>query len=210
MAGYPITLQLNGKRILIVGGGKVAARKVPALLAAGAKLTILSPNLDKSLQTLPLNWIQADYSRSLLENLRPALLFAATNQPEVNQAIRKDAQELGIWLNLADDAESSDFHNMATIDKSPFTIAISSAGSSPALLRLLKERIDAVLSDGLIALAHWLGAIRSKTRDKLQNQSERQALYERIIASDVLALLEAGKDEEAQALFNQLVEEALL
>ena len=214
MAGYPITLQLDNKEVLIIGGGKVAARKVPALLAAGAKVTIISPALDESLRDLPIEWIQSEYQADVYRaeyilKQQPVLIFAATNKPEINQLVLKVARQLGIFVNMADESESSDFHNMAMLEKAPFTIAISSSGSSPALLNLVRERIDKVLSAGLITMANWLGDLRSSAREKLNNQTERQALYERIIASEVLSLLESGKPEEAKTLFNAILEEAL-
>lgn len=209
MAGYPITLQLNQKPVLIVGGGKVAARKVPALLSAGAKVTIISPLLHESLSALPIEWINAEYQADFLVKLRPVLLFAATNNPEINQAILRDARHYGIFINMADESDSSDFHNMALLEKPPFTIAMSSNAVSPALLVLVRERISAVLSDGLITLANWLGDLRSRARGKLTNQEARQALYQRIIASDVLSLLESGDSEAAQQRFNAILEEAL-
>jgi len=201
-------LQLNKKPVLIVGGGKIAARKAPALIAAGAKLTILSPELHESLQGQNIQWIRAEYQPETLAELRPVLLFAATNQPALNQQIAEDARKLSIFANLADNAEASDFHNMAILEKVPFTVAISSGAASPALLSLLKQRLASALSDGLILFAQWLGELRVLAREEIDRQESRQALYERLIASDVLHLLETGKSEEAKSLFNSIIEEA--
>jgi precorrin-2 dehydrogenase/sirohydrochlorin ferrochelatase len=209
MAGYPITLQLAGKRVLIIGGGKVAERKAPALIDAGANLFIISPEIDESLRGLSFNWLHEEYSQRALSLVRPILVFAATNKPELNQQIAQDAYRANCLVNLASDPEVSDFHNMAVVERGIFTIGISSNGASPALLNLVKERITAVLSDGLVTLGTWLGNLRSKAKSTIEKQEDRQALYNRIVSSNVLALLEAGKHEEAQALFKQLIDEAL-
>jgi siroheme synthase-like protein len=98
---------------------------------------------------------------------------------------------------------------MAIVERGAFIIGISSNANSPALLHILRERIAAVISDGLVTLGAWLGNLRSSAKITIKSQEERQALYERILASEVLPLLETGKNEEAQALFNKLVEDAL-
>jgi siroheme synthase-like protein len=209
MAGYPITLQLKDRRVLIVGGGKVAARKARALIAASAKLSILSPSLDDSLRGQAFTWLQSEYYQDAIRVEKPILVFAATDDEALNKQIAQDAQSQNVLVNLANDAEASDFHNMALIEKSPFTIGISSNANSPALLMLVKERLAAAITDGLVTFGTWLGSLRSAARVSISSQEDRQRLYTRVVASDVLALLEAGKNEEAKFLFDKLVEEAL-
>jgi precorrin-2 dehydrogenase/sirohydrochlorin ferrochelatase len=209
MAGYPITLQLAGKKVLIIGGGKIAARKATALIEAYATVFVFSPTLDEAFNGLAINWIQGEYEDSNHDFSNYSLIFAATDNPEVNYRVGLHAKQSAIFVNVLDNSTMSDFHNMAVVERGTFTIGISSNGVSPALVKILKERIAAVISDGFLTFGIWLASLRVIAKVTESTQPERQALYERIIASEVLNLLEAGKREEAQALFNKLVEEAL-
>lgn len=209
---YPIALNLQSKSVLIVGGGAVASRKAPPLLIAGAKLSIISPEITDSLNALveqgQIHWYKQAYESSLLITLKPILVFAATSSQTVNQQIAQDAQALSAWVNHVADTGASDFQNMAILEKAPFTIAMNSAGASPALLGILKSRLATVLTDGFVTFANWLGALRPQAQTHLAEQAQRQALYERLIQSDVLNLLEKGQADLARQEFERIVEDS--
>jgi siroheme synthase-like protein len=212
MTGYAVMLRLVGKSCVVVGGGQVAARKVPPLLDAGAVVTIISPAvipaLAESIAQGWVTWLAQPYAADLLRVYHPALVFAATDTPALNARIAADARQMGVWVNAASDGAVSDFHNLTTFDHPPLSVSISTNGAAPALAR----HIQAHLSDSLrhfATLAGWLGALRPSARATLPQQTQRQQLYERIIDSEVLELLQAGDENAARSRFESLVREAL-
>ena len=98
---------------------------------------------------------------------------------------------------------------MALISQPPLTIALSTSGASPAMLRRLKSQLEAIIGAEYAVLTDWLGEIREPLKDQLDTQAERQSLFERILESDVLDLLRDNEPERARQLFQQLVKEGM-
>ncbi|MCI0352534.1 MAG: bifunctional precorrin-2 dehydrogenase/sirohydrochlorin ferrochelatase [Acidobacteriales bacterium] len=210
---YPLMLNLEGKAVVIVGGGEVATRKAQHLLETGAIVTVISPHITPALKVLVsdgrVRWLNQDYDAAALTRCRPALVFAATDLSRINAQIAADAHGLRAWVNVLDNSAVSDFQNVAVVEQTPITLAISTNGTSPALLRLLKSRLQTWLDDGYAALAQWLGELRPRAEATLPDQSQRQQLYETILQSDVLDLLHAGDTETARTHFDSIVSEVL-
>ena len=144
--GYPILLHLQDKPVAVIGGGRVASRKVRHLLRANARILLISPDASADLRALAaaeqIDWIEAHYQRDMLNEHMPILVIAATEDERVNQTVAQDAHRIRALCNVANgSSDHSDFSNMAQIDQPPLTIALSSNGRSPALLRLLKTRL---------------------------------------------------------------------
>lgn len=210
--GYPILLHLQDKLAAVIGGGRVAQRKVKRLLSAGARVMLISPELAPDLRALAeagqLEWIKASYQRDMFNDAMPVLVIAATDDERVNQTVAQDAHRIRALCNVANgSSDNSDFSNMAQIERPPLTVALSSKGASPALVRLLKARLAEDIGDEYAVLADWLGALRHEQNGPGNTQSERQDLYERILCSEVLSLLQAGKGNEAERVFRQLASE---
>ena len=210
MIGYPIMLHLQDKPVAVVGGGRVAARKVKHLRNAGARIYLISPEISPSIRGLvkvgEIIWIQSKYERDMFNEYMPILVIAATNDERVNQTVAQDAHRIRALCNVANgSSDNSDFSNMAQIDQPPLTIALSSSGQSPALLRRLKAKLADDIGEEYAVLADWLGGLRDNAPAVNGSQPARQALYEAILNSDVLALLRAGKRNEARQVFDQFV-----
>ena len=211
MSGYPIMLHLQDKPVAVVGGGRVAARKVKRLLKAGARVFLISPEIAPAMHGLlnqgDVAWIQSKYQRDMFNDYMPIMVIAATDDERVNQTVAQDAHRIRALCNVANgSSDNSDFSNMAQIDKPPLTVALSTGGKSPALLRALKAKLADDIGEEYAVLADWLGAIRGLTREANGSQPARQALYEDILDSDVLALLRDGKPNEARRIFQQIVQ----
>ena len=209
MSGYPIMMHLKDKPVAVVGGGSVAARKVKRLLGAGARVILISPELAPALQVLidqaNVNWIRSAYQRDQLNDYMPILVIAATDDTRVNQTVAQDAHRIRALCNVANGSSAdSDFSNMAQIEQPPLTIALSTGGKSPALLRALKTKLADEIGAEYAVLARWLGQMRESSQQSEGSQPDRQALYEDIIASDALSLLRAGKPNEARQVFQEL------
>lgn len=210
---YLTALNLSDKRILIVGGGTVATRKISGLLNQSAGILVLSPNITEAIQAWidegHIQWKAGNYSRETLVSYQPHLVFSTTNLPDLNAEITQDACEIGAWVLNTSDSAHSDFHTLATIGKYPITIGISTNGTSPALIHIIKQRLENSIGEDIIQLADWLGDIRHISKTNIPSQAERQQLFHQIVHSDILDLLQDGQTDEARAQFDAFTHEVL-
>lgn len=143
---YPISLNLKNKLCLVIGGGKVASRKIQKLLECGATVKVVSPHLVVELKHLleedpMLTWIPTKYTGT--DILKGAsLVFAATNNPVVNEQIQSDANTLGIFVNMASNASLGDFITPATFSQGDLQISISTNGKVPGLSKHLQVTLE--------------------------------------------------------------------
>jgi siroheme synthase-like protein len=205
---YPVLLRLEGRRCLVVGGGKVATHKVDGLLAASAQVMIISPTLHPTLtgyfQAEQIKWLSQPYSPDVYSQFQPFIVFAATNLPEVNQQVADGAKHRGILVNIVDSSTESDFSNMIAIRQPPITIGLATGGTSPALSKHLQLRLRYAIGAEYSVLAQWLGELRPVIKAKIESESKRKQFWDEVIASDTLSLLRDGDDETARALVQSL------
>jgi siroheme synthase-like protein len=206
--GYPVLLRLQHQRCLVVGGGKVATRKVSGLLEAGAHVIVVSPQFDPALQSLAdIGRIEAHataYADGMIAQYRPLLVFAATHDPLVNQQVMREAAALNILTNRADNAETSTFTNMAAIQRDAITIGIATNGASAALSAHLRTRIAAVIGEEYVTLVRWLAQLRPLALQQIPDEQTRSAFWRAVITSPILDTLRAGDESRARALLDQL------
>jgi cobalt-precorrin 5A hydrolase/precorrin-3B C17-methyltransferase len=150
-ATYPITLtNLGGALVVVVGGGAVGERKLRGLLAAGAAVRLISPAATPQLRALAnsgaIRWHARPYQPDDLAGAR--LVFAATDQRAVNKQVADDAAALGLLCNVADDPRAGTFHLPAVYREPGLLVAVSTAGTSPARAKRLRDQIAAWLSSG--------------------------------------------------------------
>jgi len=200
---YPAFLALQGKVCAVVGGGSVAARKVRSLLATGASIVVISPLLHAELQALLsrslIHSIPSNYAAEHLEGAK--LVFAATNDREVNQRVAEDAHARGLWVNVADNPALSDFYVPATIHRNDLTVAISTGGSSPAFARYVRELLEETLSQ---ALGQALDMIAQARPLILAQPKEQQAsLWESLFALRLEAIIETEGYPLARSRFEE-------
>lgn len=208
--GYPILMHLQDKQVAIVGGGRVGTRKARHLLRAGARVLLISPQVSLELHALAdtgeIEWIPANYQRDMLNDYMPILVIATTDDERVNQTVAQDAHRIRALCNVTNgSSDHSDFSNMALIEQPPLTIALSSNGKSPALLSLLKRRLEADFGEEYALLAEWLGEIRQGQHERLPTQERREGVYQDIVTSELLALLREGEREKARNLFYSIL-----
>ncbi len=141
MGYFPVLLDLTGRRCLMVGGGPVAERRITGLLAAGARVTVISPRTTPTLAALAAEGRIELESRGYREgDLAGAdLAFVATDAGEVNMAVAREARERGVWVNAADDPAHCTFILPAVVRRGDLTVAVATGGSSPALARAVRE-----------------------------------------------------------------------
>lgn len=159
MTPYPVMLTVEGRRCLVVGGGKVAARKVEGLVAAGADVTLIAPTVDPSITPLPVTIEQRTY-RAGDASAAFRLVITATDDPAVNAQVYAEAEAAGVWVNSADDPEHCSFTLPAIHRDGDVTIAIGTAGQSPAFAAWLRDRVRESLPAGLSDVVGQLAAER--------------------------------------------------
>lgn len=141
---YPIMVNLSGKLVVVVGGGQVAARKVEGLLQAGARVTVVSPELHPDLHAADVIWIKRPYQKGDLDDA--FLVFACTNQDLVNQAVYCDALP-NQFVNNTGNKFESDFYNVARADIGDVSVMISTQGQSPSRAKLLRKEVIEFLQE---------------------------------------------------------------
>jgi uroporphyrin-III C-methyltransferase / precorrin-2 dehydrogenase / sirohydrochlorin ferrochelatase len=196
----PVFLKLEGRAAVVVGGGDVAWRKVQWLLKAGARVTVIAPQLQDELARCALEGqITHTAAAFAAAHLTGAVaVVAATDDGLVNASVSAAAQALAIPVNVVDDAARSTFIFPAIIDRSPLIVAVSSAGHAPVLARRIREQIEALLPQRLGALAKFMGRHRARVQALLAAPG-RRAFWERIVRGPVASLVLRGDEAGAAA-----------
>jgi uroporphyrin-III C-methyltransferase / precorrin-2 dehydrogenase / sirohydrochlorin ferrochelatase len=199
----PIFMQLRGEPAVVVGGGHVALRKVELLLRAGARITVIAPQLHEELRARvsrrEINYLSLEFQPHHLDGIGVAV--AATDSREVNAAVSAAARARRVPINVVDDPELSTFIFPAIIDRSPVVVAVGSSGESPVLARRVRQQIEALLPARLGALARFVGD-RRKDVQKTLTPEQRRPFWERIIGGLVGSRVLAGNEADARKAFD--------
>lgn len=194
---YPVSLVLAGRRCLVVGGGPVAARKARGLLEARALVHVVATRVDPEVRDLDgLTWEERAWRRGDLAGYR--LVMVATDDPELNRVIYREGEEVGAWVNCADDPISCSFLLPSVGRRGPITVAVSTGGRSPALAAWLRRRLTDQLGPEYEVLVELLSAERAALR-----ASGRPTVgpdWQLALSSDMLDLIRAGYVEQAREL----------
>ncbi len=134
---------MRGRKALVIGGGKVALRKVRGLLEAGAKVTVVSPEAEPELAQLNAIWKKRRFRSSDVRG--QALVFAATDNRQVNASAARAAAGLGVWANIADAPAECGFLVPSRIQRGDLQVAVSTSGRSPKLAVSLRKQIERIL-----------------------------------------------------------------
>lgn len=210
MQYLPVNLRVRDTAVLLVGGGTVATRKARLLSRAGARLTVVAPEITEELAGIVReqagSWVQGVYEPANLDSA--TIVVAATPDNAVNQSISQDAQARGMPVNVVDSPELCTFIFPAIVDRDPLIIAISSSGASPVLTRILRRKIEAMVPSAFGQLARFAGRLRGTVKDALPDDSQRRVFWEQAlegtVAEQVLAGREAlGEEQLLEALAQQ-------
>ena len=200
----PVFLELRERPVLVVGGGRVAVRKVDLLRRTGARITIVAPELSDELGKLAaageIRYLASLFCVDHVNGM--AAVVAATGHSEVNAAVSEAAQRQRIPVNVVDDPAASSFIFPAIVDRSPILIAISSGGKAPVLARRVREQLEALLPARLGALARFMGERRRAVKRALR-AAARRSFWERIVGGIVGARVFAGDEVVADKEFER-------
>jgi len=159
---FPAMLDLTDRPVLVVGGGPVALRKTGQLLACGARVTVLAPEVDPRFADLPVTIERRAFATGDTDGFR--LVLTATGDRAVDQAVFDEAEAAGRWVNSADDPQRCSFILPAVHRQGPITIAVSTAGVSPALASWLRAELGALIGPEFATIAAELAAERAAVR----------------------------------------------
>ncbi len=191
---YPIQLSLTGRACLMVGGGRVAARKVSRLISCGAQVTVVSPDIDAELAELAaagrVNWVARRYATGDMDGV--FLVFGTTDSREVNARVAEDAQRRGILCNIADDPDASDFTLPALVLKGDVVLTVSTGGNSPALSRRIRQELEQWLGDEYAVAARILGVLRERLLARGHDPDGHRRTFARILQGGLLSMLRAN------------------
>lgn len=203
MAGYyPVALDLRHRRCVVVGGGAVAERKVDSLLECQAQVLVISPRATPRLRRLgregAISLEEREYQPGDLAGAFLAL--GATDDPQVNEAVFREAQDRGILINIADDPSRCNFLVPASLRRGDLTIAVSTGGKSPALARQLRRELEALFPAEYAQHLEELVCYRQHLRAQISDPARREATWRELMASGLLDRLRQGQTQEAWAM----------
>lgn len=194
---YPVFLNLEGRRCVVIGGGQVAEGKILKLIDSGAKIIVISPDATAAIQDAAnRNVIEFNLRKYQPGDLKGAFLaIAATNDRVVNQEIFEEAENLGVLLNAVDDPPRCSFIAPSIVERGPVTLAISTGGASPALARKLRETLSK--SPAL----DWADAtsVLSKARQMIKEQQVAvdPQRWQCCMTPELLVLARSNREDEA-------------
>jgi len=201
MPYYPIFLDLKDQKILVVGGGKVAERKIKNLLAYGCRIYIISTHFTPELKQLVSENKVEDIPYESLETLMDDafMIIAATDDPKANTEIALQARKRGVLVNAVDQPRDCNFIMPSIVRQGDLQIAISTAGKSPALAKKIRKGMDKMFGPEYGSLVELLGLIRIKLLSLGQVSSKNKTIFQKLVDSDLLEMIKKRKLDKVKA-----------
>lgn len=185
---YPLNLDIAGKLCLVVGGGRVAWRKIRSLLGCNARVTVVSPAVVPEIELLAkrgeLIWLERAYRQGDLAGA--ILAFAATDNPEVQQLVSREAEERSVLLNSADDPERCDFQVPATVRRGELLLTVSTGGGSPALSRNVRQQLEVQFGPEYGVAIYLFSAVRERLVPGPGTPEENKKVFRELLLSNIL------------------------
>jgi precorrin-2 dehydrogenase / sirohydrochlorin ferrochelatase len=207
MNEYPVMIKLKGKKITVIGGGKVAERKIYTLLQAEGNVVVVSPVVTGKIQT----WVENNQLTWLKKEFEPVdvtssfLVIAATNKREINQQVAKAVNEFQL-LNLVDDPENSNFIVPSSFRRGNLTIAVSTSGASPGLAKKIKNDLAQQFDETYVEYLDFLRTCRDEVKQQVGNSEIRRHLFRELLNDEFFELTKTGRLLERRKRFLRLLE----
>ncbi len=206
MSFYPVMLDLCGKECLVVGGGRVALRKVTGLLRADALVTVVASHFNPhfSLLAKRITMVTRSFSENDIKK-KHALIIGATDSPAINTAISRKAAMLGIPCNIVDQPELCSFIVPAIVNRGNITIAVSTNAASPRFSRYVKKKIADIIGTEYTQLASYMAEVRIRVRSILSNPQYRCLFWKELFDVDPMEFIQQYGWEKFCARTDQLI-----
>ena len=204
---FPLFFNLQGQRVLVVGAGSVALRKVQLLERAHAAIAVVAPKVAPELSQLAAaGTIEVRIREFTAEDLEGArLVIVATSRRAVNRWIASLCEARGIPVNVVDDRKASRVIVPAIIDRDPVIVAVSSAGTSPVLARRLRERLEALVPKRIGLWASWLAGMRATVRRRIPGADARRRYFEMLVDGPAQRRFVDGDERGARRIAQRLL-----
>lgn len=203
---YPIFLNLQDKKCLVVGGGKVAERKVQALARCGAQIHVISPQLTTGLQNMAkrglINHHCGYYQTADLSNT--ILVISATNDDTVNQAVADDCLERNILVNVADDPPRCNFFVPSVVHRHSLKLAVSTGGNSPRLAKMIRRSLEQEFGPAFAEFNDYLGTVRRQIQAQVADPVQRERILKNLVDETTYTLVKQGELEQAKERVNHV------
>jgi precorrin-2 dehydrogenase/sirohydrochlorin ferrochelatase len=211
MQTYPIFALIADRPCLVVGGGSVGERKVQDLLAAGARVTVVSPGVTPLLADLvaqgEISHLDEVFQEEQVEGM--ALVIGATDDLEVNARVSAAAQARGIMVNIVDQPDLCTFIVPAQVRRGELTLAISTGGASPALARKLREELEGHFGPEYGPYLALLQAVRTRLLAARRGNPDNAVLFKRLVDSPLLPALRRGDLPEVRTILREVLGQVL-
>lgn len=199
---YPVSLDITGKRCVIIGGGAVAERKAERLIECGAQITVVSrtltPQLEDRKKANTIEHIDRDYEKQTLHGA--FMVIGATDRDDVNAQVSQDAQSLGMLVNIVDDPDRCNFILPALAQQGDLSIAVSTGGMSPALARKIKEDLQQQYGPEYESLLKIMGSLRKKILVRGHAFEANKAVFEALVHTDMLQAIREGNQRKVKKI----------
>jgi precorrin-2 dehydrogenase / sirohydrochlorin ferrochelatase len=211
MRYYPVFLDLQDVPCLVIGGGQVGERKIKTLQSCGAEVYLISRELtsylDEEVRQARIFLLAPAYETRYLKD--KFLVVGATDDLELNKRIGREARGRGMLCNIVDDPGECNFILPSLVSRGDLTIAISTAGKSPALAKKIRQALEREFPESYAGYLELLGYIRSQVLSRGMAQKENQEIFEALVDSPLLSWLEAGTLEPVYELLDHLLDPPL-
>lgn len=212
MRYYPISLDVQNRHCLVVGGGSVGARKISTLLDCGASVTVVSPRISAKLNELAKKTTLIIKKKPFqFSDLKDKfLVIGATDNQELNQQIHAEAERLGILCNIADRPEACNFILPSIVKKGDLVIAISTSGSSPAFAKKLRKDFEKQFGNEYAVFLELMGAIRKKLLAKDHKPEVHKPLFEQLINKGLVEMIKDSRNKDINLLLHEILGEGYI
>ncbi len=204
---YPIHVKVSSRKVLIVGGGEVALRKVKNLLSYGAQILVVSPRVLSEIEQLSVERkvtvFQEKYSSNFLEGC--CLVFGATDDREVNKRVAVDAQKAGIPVNIADNPSLCTFLVPAVLKRGSLTVSVSTEGKSPSLSGRIKRNLENSFGEEFSLFLDYLGEVRKEILQEIKDPAVRKKIFIEISDPEMVKLVQGGDLSRLKAKCREII-----
>jgi siroheme synthase-like protein len=197
---FPIVLEMTGRRCLVIGGGAAAERKIARLLEVGAEVTVVSPEVTKTIS----GWSKSHSIQLKIRCYQSGdlagyqLVFVATDDDAVNDRVYREGRNCGAWVNTADDPARCDFILPSVLRRGELAVAVSTGGASPATARVIREELEDYFTDDYARLVQIAAEARCELREKSIVASP--GVWNDALTGEFRRLLKEGKTGPAKEL----------
>ena len=211
MSYYPIFIDLQGKKAIVVGGGTVAQRKIETLLECGAVVHVvarqLTPALSRYVEEGKIRLMGHEFRESYLNGA--SVVIAATDDPLINHQVSMNAREKGLLINAVDQPSDCNFIVPSVLRRGDLLIAVSTSGKSPALAKNVRETLEKKFGSEYELLLNLMGHLRKEILSRGLSQAENRRIFHKLVDSYLLKAIDDKNWNEAASIINRIIDTKL-